>query len=146
MRTGMLIGGVLVLALGAQAQEAKTDLQQLQGTWLGSLVRSGGDDATDEEKKFRVKLVIAGDRYRAFAEEQMLMEGTIRLDASRQPPMIDATFATGEFKGAVQKGIYALQGDDLIVTFAKPGDERPRDFQTRAGTEEATVRYQRDKK
>jgi uncharacterized protein (TIGR03067 family) len=142
----LLVGCLLVLALNVGAQDAKTDAQQLQGTWSGTLIRVGGQEPTEEEKSFKVKLVITGERYQALAEEQVLMEGTFRLDPTQQPRAIDAVFATGELKGTVQKGIYELRGDDLVVTFAKPGEERPRDFQTRPGTEESTVRYVRDKK
>jgi len=138
--------GLLLGAAAGRAQDTKTDLQQLQGTWTGSLVRAGGKEPSDEEKQLRIKLVIAGEGYKAYAEDMLLMEGALRLDAAQQPRAIDAIFGGGELKGMVQKGIYELRGDDLLVNFAAPGEPRPRDFQTRAGSEESTVRYVREKK
>jgi uncharacterized protein (TIGR03067 family) len=137
---------LLLWTTAGTAQDAKTELHQMQGTWSGAMVRVGGKEPSEEEKQLKIKLVIAGSAYKAYVDEMLLMEGTLRLDPSQRPPAIDAVFTVDPLKGTVQKGIYELKGDVFVVNFAKPGDERPRDFQTRPESEEATVRYVREKK
>lgn len=150
VRAWMLVGfGLVFWALVAAAQETTGDAKQMEGTWSGSIIRTGGEDPTPEEKKLKFRLLVAGDLYQVAIQDdllQVLMEGKFRIDPSQQPKTIDAVFGSGDMKGAVQKGIYSLKDDELIVTFGKPGDDRPRDFQTRAGSDESTVRYVREKK
>jgi uncharacterized protein (TIGR03067 family) len=142
----LIAGGLLLWSAAGTAQDAKTDLQEMQGSWVGTLQRAAGKELSAEEKKLKMRLLIGGDSYKAFAEYEPLMEGTLRLDPSQRPRHVDATFGDGPLKGLVQKGIYELKDGVFLVSFAKPGDERPRDFQTREDSEDFTVRYVREKK
>jgi uncharacterized protein (TIGR03067 family) len=145
MNAWKLLPACLLLTTAVSAQDARTELQQLQGVWSGTLVHTAGKEPTQEERGLKIKLVIAGETYKAYAEDELLMEGTLRLDPAQQPRAIDAVFSGGDLKGMVQKGVYDLKPGEFIVNFAKPGDPRPRAFQTQPGSDEATVRYVREK-
>ncbi len=143
-RAWMLVAGLLLFSTALPAQDVPSELKQLQGTWTGTLIHVGGKEASAEEKKLQIKLRIAGAGYQVYAEDMLLMSGSLRLDPAQKA--IDAIFGDGNLKGTLQKGIYALQGDTFTVNFAQPGEERPRGLVTRDGSEESTIRYVRDKK
>ena len=48
-------------------------------------------------------------------------------------------------KDVVFQGIYALDGDDLKICFAPPGEKRPTEFVTQGGSSEQLVVLKRDK-
>ena len=56
----LYVFALLLWSAAGAAQDVKSDLQQLQGSWIGSLVRAGGKEPSEEEKLLRIKLVIAG--------------------------------------------------------------------------------------
>ena len=41
----------------------------------------------------------------------------------------------GRFKGKTLKGIYRLEGDKLTISFGGPGEDRPKAFVSKPGTE-----------
>jgi uncharacterized protein (TIGR03067 family) len=44
---------------------------------------------------------------------------------------INASDTTGRFAGKSVKGIYKLDGDELTISFAPPGEPRPTEFETK---------------
>lgn len=137
-----MFAGTLALA---QAGGGVSDSKKMEGTWQGMVLEIGGKAPSDGEKKISIKLLIKGDRYTIFFDEQKTSEGAFKLDEKKKPKTIDATASEGDFKGKVQPGIYQFEGDELKVVFTEPGKERPKEFKTREKTEEVLIRYQRKK-
>ena len=135
--------------LGRHGGRLRARQHSARDVYLGR--RSGrshaGQAAADERGWDRLsawRKTTAGDHCLAVRLRGALVEerrAEARHDGGPERDFIDENAAF-----LVQKGIYDLQGDVFVVNFAKPGDDRPRDFQTRPGSEEATVRYIREKK
>ena len=118
------------------------DKDQLKGTWdVVELIR--GDTAakilpnedmkgtvTFEKDQFRFSIVpqMKDDRPR--------MAATFVLDATRTPAGIDLTYTEGPDKGKTARGIYKLNGEDLIVRIPsrEPFDARPEHFDNAEGS------------
>ena len=135
------------LTIGAAQDAAKTDLDHMQGIWAGTFSEIDGKAPSAQEKELRISLLVTDDRYEIYAPGNvLLMKGTLKLDPAATPPTIDAAFGVGPLRGTVQKGVYALKGDELTCRFAKPGDARPRNLTAPPVGEESTIRYVRIKK
>ena len=110
---------------------SKKDLDWLQGTWkLVSAMRDGGALPEDEVKK--TTIVIKDDTFLfpELADDATSKQGTIRLDATKNPKQMD-TIST---KKEVMLGIYELDGDHYKVCFAPTGKPRPSEFASRPGS------------
>ena len=136
----------LFLPALAFCQGTLDELKKMQGTWLCEIHEEGGKKTTDEEKKeLKLVLVIEGDAYKTYFNDQLLTSGNIRVDATKSPKTIDALPKDGPYAGKVQMAIFQWEGDVMWANFAKPGDTRPQDFKTRPDTEDALIRYVRKK-
>lgn len=141
--------GIVVLAVGAliaaEAEDAKKDLEKLQGTWLLVAGERDGKEFTEEEVK-KTKLFIKGDTFRipesAVATSQ---DGTIKIDPSKKPKEMDATTGSGPDKGKTWQGLYELDGDTYKVCFAPPGKDRPKEFSSKAGSGHLLQVWKREK-
>jgi uncharacterized protein (TIGR03067 family) len=144
--------GTCVLVLRANllsaddAEDAKSELEKLQGTWhLVSGVRDG-KKFTDEEVK-NSKLIVKGNRFRIpKSDVGTSQEGTFTIDPSKKPKETDSTSDSGPDKGKIWKGIYTLEGDIHKVCFAPPGKERPKTFSSKAGSGIILQVWKREKK
>jgi uncharacterized protein (TIGR03067 family) len=107
----------------------------LQGNW--TLV--GGEQsgvAISEADLEHYKLTIDGNQHRV-SWSNAILEGTHELDTSQTPMTIDSKDSAGPFEGMCLKGIFELNGDELTICFANPGEERPARFTTQDG--DATI-------
>ena len=73
--------------------------------------------------------------------------GTVRLDPSAKPAAIDFEHTEGPLKGKAWKGIYALDGDTLMVCDNAPNLDkgRPAAFEARSGSGHVLITFQRAK-
>src|SRR5438874_5302776 len=117
-----------LFAAGAGGQEKdKTDEEKIQGTWsIASLERGGFEVMEDFVKE--AKVVITVDKVKVQAEGKEMQVG-YKLDPSKKPAHMDIIESSGG-KDVVLQGIYALDGDNLKVCFAPPGEKRPTEFVT----------------
>src|SRR4051794_23850747 len=102
MRRAVLCAFVIVVAAGAEA--AKDDAKRIEGSY----VLAGGErDGKKLSKMIRkgASLVIRGDHHKVHVGDEVL-DGTHKLDPSKQPKTIDATDTDGPFKGQTVHGIY----------------------------------------
>jgi uncharacterized protein (TIGR03067 family) len=92
-------------------------------------------------------LEISGNRIAVKAGNRTFGEGTVRVDNSQQPKAIDLTGITlggsqaGKTGGAV--GIYEMSGNTLKICFTSLGGQRPKTFQTQAGSGTTLITYSR---
>ena len=71
--------------------------------------------------------------------------GTCKVDATKTPKELDVTGVEGPNKGKTIHTIYELDGDTLRVCYDLSGEGRPKEFQTKAGTQLFLVTYKRQK-
>lgn len=104
----------------------KTDSELIQGGWLIVGLETGGK--AEPERNYR------GNTFSFAKDRATLREGgfepigfTVTLDPTATPKTIDLTA-----KGNVLRGIYKLDGDDLVICLCI-GGMRPTEFATKAG-------------
>src|SRR5262245_38661383 len=153
MRSSMMSAfgmAVVVLAVGAliaaDAEDAKKELEKMQGTWQLVFGERDGKKFTEEEIK-KTKLIIKGDTFRIpDSDVGTAQEGTFKIDASKKPKEIDSMAGKGPDKGKTSPGIYELDGDTHKVCFAPPGKDRPKEFSSKVGSGHILQTWKREKK
>jgi uncharacterized protein (TIGR03067 family) len=148
-KTSLLFAVVAFAGLAPDAKEdaAKKELEALQGTWaVVSAVRDGKEILRDEFKDIR--LSYTGAKATVRKGDKVLFEGTIRLDPTKKPKLLDSTqLSDGEEKGKTFLGIYELNGDNLKICSSTPaGKAAPADFGSRPGSGHFLRVYKREKK
>ena len=134
----------LLLLAGAPQDQAKKDLQRLQGTWIMVALEVDGK-LVGEDKLKDTTLVIKGNKYITRVREREI-ETTFTLDPSKKPKAIDMVFADGDKKDKVLKGIYEIDGDTLrICRGLSPEGDRPAQFGTWPDTGIFVVTWKRQK-
>jgi uncharacterized protein (TIGR03067 family) len=137
--------GLLVGADGPK-DEAKKVQEKLQGTWKALTVERRGESNKDDEDH---RLIFDGNKFSVKRADQTMIQGTFKLDPSKNPKEIDMKITedeTGKHKGKTAAGIYALDGDTLKWCVAEPGTtERPKEFSAPADTKLMFVTLKREK-
>jgi uncharacterized protein (TIGR03067 family) len=111
--------------------QAKKELAQLQGTWVGMRLEADGQAAPQSEAK-KFKVLIKGDKI-IFNPETEKRTSTIQLDPSKQPKEMRLTPLDGPAKGKPATAIYALERDLLKICVNNvPGGQRPTEFETKS--------------
>jgi uncharacterized protein (TIGR03067 family) len=146
MRAKILIvlAAGLFLAAESAKDDAKDELKKFEGTWVMVSGEEGGQKLPDDVIK-SAKLTIMGDKHTVKAGKNTLV-GTHAVNPTKKPKTIDSTDTEGPFKNSTILGIYEVNGDQFKVCFAKPGDERPKEFSTKIGTGSMLHVWKREKK
>jgi uncharacterized protein (TIGR03067 family) len=122
------------LALAADAKDdAKKELEKLQGTWVMVSSERGGKKMSEDEVK-AFQRTVKGDEYIVLHNGETLVKGTFTIDPTKKPKTIDALRSEGENKDTPMRGIYEIDGDTYKVCFAPPGMERPTEFVSKEGS------------
>jgi uncharacterized protein (TIGR03067 family) len=112
---------------------AKKDLETFQGNWqMVSAVQDGKPLPPEEVKQF--KLTIQTNKFVLRKDSVVISEGTFTLDPTRKPKEIDETATVGPNKGKTFLAIYEVEGERHRICFAAPGQERPTEFSSTAGS------------
>lgn len=134
MRMHLLLVPAALLFLGADeaknaADEAKKDLEKMQGTWIVVVSEHRGNKEP-EEKIRKMKVIIKDDVMTIHdGNNGKSNNETFRLDASKKPKAIDF-LTSGQAIHKAVLGIYELDGDNLKICVHKKDDERPAKFPT----------------
>lgn len=117
----------------AAANADNADRDRLVGNWT---VVSGQEDgkALPAEKVKGSRVVITQDSWTVHEENNQKRVMAFKIDPSTTPRHIDFTTTEGSDKGKTSQGIYSLEGDTLRIAFAQPGQDRPKDFNTKEGS------------
>jgi uncharacterized protein (TIGR03067 family) len=148
---GLIVAAGLWCGEFVQAQDAKKDQEQLQGTWMMVSREFQGKKATKEElEKLNTKIVVKGDSITVWSKDagtdEVLSELTFKLDPATKPRSLDFTITNGPTKGQTAVAIYELEGDSLRVCYATGDAKRPTQFAATNDTEWVLLSYKREKK
>ena len=132
----------LLLTQADAAEQAKKDLQKLQGAWTMSGLEVNGQDV-NLEKLQGTTLTVKGDKYVVKVKDQTLT-CVIRLDPGKDLRTIDMIFSEPGAADKVHKGIYKFDGDTFkIARGLNPDQERPGQFATWPGTNYFVVTWKK---
>src|SRR5262245_57561461 len=112
MRGSMMMAfGMCVVVLSfsaliaADADDAKQELEKLQGTWLLVSGERDGKPFTEEEVK-QTKLIVKGNTFRVpKSDVGTAQEGTFKIDPTKKPKETASTTGSGADKGKIWLGI-----------------------------------------
>jgi uncharacterized protein (TIGR03067 family) len=141
---GIGVGAFLLAAFtAAQADDAKTELEKLQGKWEVTAVVFDGT-TTDNLKG--VKGVFDKDKLSLIGDEGK-REFSIKLDPTKKPKAIDMTALDGDCKDKTNPAIYQLEGDMLrLCMFNEPGNtKRPTELASKEGSKLLLMTFKRSK-
>jgi uncharacterized protein (TIGR03067 family) len=133
-----------LIAADDAKDEKKTDRDRLRGTWTCVSMERNGKPIPPESYKDG-KLIMEGDTFTYKEGDEVVTQGTRKLDPTQSPKAVDDTHTLGPFKGKTYLGIYKLEGDTFTTCNGSAGQPRPIDFATRRGTNLLLVVYKREK-
>jgi uncharacterized protein (TIGR03067 family) len=135
MKTALLALAALTAAAATAKDDdqAKKDLKALAGTWeYASQVEDGKETEKDKLKGVRIAVTAEG-KWALKKDDTVILEGTAKLDPSKQPKAADWTITTeGALKGKTALGIYDVDGDTWKHCFSF--DKRPETFESKEGS------------
>jgi uncharacterized protein (TIGR03067 family) len=146
MRT--LLGlGLVGLLLGAAdpADDIKKEMALLEGTWSMVSGEKEGEKLPEDLLKDAKRSVTGGVTTISIGG-QVFLKAKFTVDPSKKPKTIDYTVLEGPNKDMKQLGIYELDGDTVKFCFAGPGQDRPKEFSTKAGDTRTLSTWKKDKK
>ena len=121
-------------ARGEPQEAATNDRDQIKGTWQLVYAESEGKvSPVDRIKNVRVKIK-DGTHSVYVGDQQVAHDIPFTMDPKATPRTTDNTLTEGADAGKQIHGIYELDGDTLMSCVARVGEERPKEFATKAGT------------
>jgi uncharacterized protein (TIGR03067 family) len=112
MRTILLILVATCLVAADAKEDAKKEMDKLQGTWICTSMEVDGQKKSGEEVQ-KTRLVFKGNKARHKVGPKEI-EMTYTLDPGAKPKRI-----TVQDETQTMKGIYSLEGDSLKICFAR---------------------------
>ena len=127
-------GGIGLLSADAQKEGAgKKELEKFQGKWVQVSTTIDGKSLEEDELKNRF-VVFKGEKLTLLYKDKERGTISLKIDPSKSPAQIDATFEDGPRKGETLKGIYKFDGDTLTLCFVLPSKDRPTEFASKPGS------------
>jgi uncharacterized protein (TIGR03067 family) len=111
------------------------EIAKFQGIWKQTgYERDGVREPIDDEKDWDSRSTFIGTTFIVrIADGSIPIQGTFKLDLTRNPKAIDYTDTHGADAGKTFLAIYSLEGDNLIFCAARDGQSRPTEFKTKLG-------------
>lgn len=126
------------------ADDGAKELDRLAGTWQAVSIEKDGRPAPEDRVR-QTRLVMKGAHFQLKVGDEVVHEGTQKVEAGRNPKEIDGTVDSGPDKGRKSLGIYELTGDRYKVCLSHAGAKRPTEFRTQAGDGRTLIVFKRVK-
>src|SRR5262245_43808397 len=123
-------------------QEARKDLQEMQGTWKLESIEDSKKAKVDVKNR---TLFFGGELCLLRDGEKVVQVGVARLVTSKSPRSIDVVVKKGQHEDSTMLGIYELKDGTLKVCFDPEGEGRPTEFAAKADTARYVAVYKRAK-
>ena len=124
--------GLLSAAYAPADKAATKEYARIEGTW--NLVSLQMDGKKMPEKSFKGTQLICKGRDFTFVQGKESLKGTFKVDVSKTPRQMDATFTNGPEAGKTALCIFELTDDTYRICVALVGKPRPTAFASKAGT------------
>ena len=135
----LMMAGALTASAMAQGTVKEGD-----GTWVPFFMEQNGMKFDDETiKKLDLTLILNGDKYEVKSGKDVIEQGTAIVDKAKTPNTVDIKAIDGPHKDKTIPGLIELKGDVLTVCYNLEGNERPKEFATKAGSRLLVVRYKK---
>ena len=116
------------------SNEISEEMERLQGTWKQiGYERDGVREPLDDLGSDPRSTFVGDTFFVTLADGSIPIQGTYKIDPTRNPKTVDWTDTTGDDAGKTLLAIYRLEGDLFTFCAASPGLERPTEFRTRPG-------------
>jgi uncharacterized protein (TIGR03067 family) len=143
--TLLAVAVALLVAADDAKDDPKKELKKFEGTWQFTSIEIDGQKPPEDEVK-KHKVIIEGEKYTLKIDDNVVNQGTIKVDPTKKPKTIDITTMEGGNPAQVMLGIYEEKGDEHKVCYAMPGQNRPEKFSADAGTGNTLVTYKKEKR
>jgi uncharacterized protein (TIGR03067 family) len=117
-------------------------LTRLEGDWSAVALVRDGQEALPMVIATGRRLAAKNDVKITFAG-QLMIHALVRIDETQDPIHVDYLNVGGYSKGAYQEGIMKWVGDDACFCMAAPGQPRPTDFESTAGSGKTLSQWRR---
>jgi uncharacterized protein (TIGR03067 family) len=136
MKAILITATIFLWTATTGAGGADQEADRLKGSWLFMVPASDRENAPPgaaysqpdwkiEVGKIRMSYLL---HLRSADETEFGMNATYRLDPSKEKKQIDVTFLDGKRANKTLLGIYALQGDVLLIALSTRDGHRATDF------------------
>lgn len=134
---------ILIMALGVLTAVWADD-RTLDGTWQATSMVVNGFKTPEGEVK-NTCLVIGKGEFRQEYSGRVVRSGTVTVDTTRTPHLIDFAFRGDDGKEETLGGVYELSGDRLTACVARPGVPRATALEAKADSGHILTVYERVK-
>jgi uncharacterized protein (TIGR03067 family) len=117
---------------GVKLKAIQAELKRFESTWRFVSIDVEGN-LVPEELFQADTLVLKGKNFTSNVRGE-ITHGVFKIDPTANPKTIDITFTDGPGKDNTQKGIYELDGDTQKICIARPGEARPKSFDTKSAS------------
>jgi uncharacterized protein (TIGR03067 family) len=140
MKVQVILVLTVGLMVGADKKEdkVKEELKKFQGEWVMDSVGVNGKVVNLPDRAGKPKWTVKGNTFTVKTQD-FTIEWTFTLDPTKNPKQIDRTTKPSQWKEVKTKGIYEFDGDKLKMCYNMSGEERPKEFSPKGGTEKNPV-------
>jgi uncharacterized protein (TIGR03067 family) len=145
IRSALLAFAACALFTGCATTGQQTKkADNLAGTYTCASAMFDGK-AIDEATRNALRLTFTEMSYKTEKGSELLFEGSYSVDVSKEPKEINMIGNEGESAGKESLGIYKLQNDQLEICYTMPGQPRPTEFKSEAGSKAYLINWLRMK-
>lgn len=126
LRGCLLVLGMILPLLAQEADPNPPDAKRILGTW--QIVKGLKDGVPPPKEMLDSRLIIDEKTITIRSERGLEDPARYTLDVTKKPAQINIMPMMGA--PSVQ-GIYKFDKEELTIVFGKPGDERPKDFDSK---------------
>jgi uncharacterized protein (TIGR03067 family) len=134
----------LVMPAADPKEDAKKDLEKMQGTWKVQKLVNNGTEAPAEVVA-KMSVVIEKNKMTVQSEGRPGEVAEVTLDPSQKPAHYDFT-PTNPNDNKPRQGLYKFDGDKLYLCWTRGGGGRPKDLESKPESMIVVFELKKEKK